>query len=130
MKKEKQVGALPVRRTKDGTKKVLLVTTKGKRRWIIPKGSRSHKLKDPEAAAREAAEEGGVKGKIKRRPIGDFELRKRNGDTKDIEVYRLDVEGPSRAWPENGLRKRKWVSPEKAKRLVKAPRLKRIIDQA
>jgi 8-oxo-dGTP pyrophosphatase MutT (NUDIX family) len=130
-KLEKQVGALATRR-KNGKKEVLLVTTRGngKGTWIIPKGSRSCRLDDDAAAAREALEEGGVTGQIEPRPLGQCTHRKRNGEAKKIDVYRLKVEEELKHWPEEKERKRKWVSPQKAKSLVTDPRLKRIINQS
>jgi 8-oxo-dGTP pyrophosphatase MutT (NUDIX family) len=130
-RKKKQIGALPVRRSKRGKPEVLLVTTRGKRpRWIIPKGGRSKRLRDKDAAAREASEEGGVRGRMRSRPVGVFKHHKRNGSTKKIKVFRLEVEREQRNWPEKNQRKRRWTSPRRAKRLVEAPTLRRIIEQA
>lgn len=50
-----QVGALPVRRKGDGSIEILLVTARQKNRWLIPKGARSGRLTDDDAAAREAS---------------------------------------------------------------------------
>jgi 8-oxo-dGTP pyrophosphatase MutT (NUDIX family) len=129
--KDKQVGALATRRT-NGKREVLLVTTRGngKSRWIIPKGSRSRSLSDDYAAAREAMEEGGVRGKVEPRPLGKCAHRKRNGEAKEVSVYRLKVDEQLKHWPEEKERKRKWVSPKKAKSLVDDPALKRIIAQS
>ena len=70
--KADQVGALCVRISDDGTCQVLLVASRGTGRWIIPKGWRAKRLKDHEAAAREAEEEAGVSGKMKSKPIGKY----------------------------------------------------------
>jgi 8-oxo-dGTP pyrophosphatase MutT (NUDIX family) len=128
-KKKKQAGALPVRRNKRGKAEVLLVTTRGKHpRWIIPKGRRSKRLRDTDAAAREATEEGGVQGRMASQPVGVFTHRKRNGAAKKIKVFRLRVECQERDWPEKNERKRLWARPRRAKRLVQATTLRRIID--
>jgi 8-oxo-dGTP pyrophosphatase MutT (NUDIX family) len=130
-RKKKQIGALPVRRNKHGKPEVLLVTTRGKHpRWIIPKGGRSKRLQDKDAAAREASEEGGVRGRMRSQPVGVFTHRKRNGAAKKIKVFRLDVEREQRDWPEKNQRQRRWTSPRRAKSLVKGPTLRRIIEQA
>jgi 8-oxo-dGTP pyrophosphatase MutT (NUDIX family) len=63
----KQVAVLPVRRVKSGAFEILLVTSRSTGRWIIPKGWPSKRLKDHRAAAREAKDEAGVEGKIKRK---------------------------------------------------------------
>jgi hypothetical protein len=53
-----------------------------------------------------------------------------NGESQEVEVFRLDVEQESKHWPEEKKRKRAWLSPKKAKLLVKQPALRRIIEQA
>ena len=55
-----QVGALPFRRVPTGVQ-VLLVTSRGTKRWVIPKGNPIKGLKAHKAAAQEAFEEAGVK---------------------------------------------------------------------
>jgi len=127
MSKQKQVGALPLRRKKNGKWEILLVTTSSGR-WIVPKGCRSKRLKDHHAAAREAEEEGGVSGKIEPRALGKFTHCKRNGDLKKITVFRLDVDAERTHWREEKERKRAWLSPKKAKARVEHTKLRQIID--
>ena len=67
-----QVGALCVRRADDGSQQVLLITSRGSGRWVIPKGWPTKRLKDHKAAAREAEQEAGVLGKVKSKPIGNY----------------------------------------------------------
>src|SRR5580658_9664578 len=67
-----QIAALPSRRTAAGGVEVLLITSRETGRFIIPKGWPMKQLSDPDAAAREAYEEAGVVGKVKRKPIGDY----------------------------------------------------------
>jgi 8-oxo-dGTP pyrophosphatase MutT (NUDIX family) len=130
-KKKKQIAALPIRRDKRGKAEVLLVTTRSKNpRWILPKGNRSKRLRDKDAAAREASEEGGVKGRMRSRAIGVFTHRKSSGAARKIKVFRLDVDTEQRDWPERKERKRLWTSPSRAKKMVRAARLRRIIEQA
>ncbi|MGB7917572.1 MAG: NUDIX domain-containing protein, partial [Rhodomicrobium sp.] len=66
MNARRQVAALPLRLAKNGAIEILLVTSRDTGRWIIPKGWTSKRIKDCKAAAREAREEAGVKGKILR----------------------------------------------------------------
>ncbi len=56
---------------------VLLVTTRRRGRWTIPKGWRKPEMEDAELAAREAREEGGVEGEIGTAPVGSFVYTKR-----------------------------------------------------
>mgnify|MGYP000592552607 CR=1 FL=1 len=67
----KQVGALPFRREADGEIRFLLITSRGTKRFVIPKGWRMKKLTDADAAAKEAKQEAGVVGTTAARPIGD-----------------------------------------------------------
>lgn len=121
-----QVGALPVRRTRTGKLRILLVTARNKERWLIPKGGRSRKLSDRKTAAREAREEGGVLGRIGKR-LGSYIHTKRGRDAAIIEVFILDVRETSKQWVEDAFRKRKWVSPAKARRMVTEKDLRQII---
>ena len=57
----RQVAALPWR-LEDGERRILMITSRETRRWVIPKGGRMVGKSDPEAAAQEAMEEAGVKG--------------------------------------------------------------------
>ncbi len=58
-----QVAAIPLRWT-NGRPEVLLVTTRGTGRWTIPKGWPLADSLGAECAAREAFEEGGVRGRV------------------------------------------------------------------
>ena len=57
-----QFAALPWRRLVDGSIKVLLITSRETRRWVIPKGWPMTGLTPGEAAIQEAYEEAGVFG--------------------------------------------------------------------
>ena len=76
-----QFGAL-VYRVHNGKTQVLLITSRGTKRWIIPKGWPMSGMTAPQAAAQEAWEEGGVRGKPHDLPIGFYSY------TKDIETRR------------------------------------------
>ena len=72
MPNSNQVAAIPVRRQDDGKLEVLLVTSRETRRWIVPKGWPWPEVSDHEAAAAEAWEEGGVRGRILPDKLGTF----------------------------------------------------------
>jgi 8-oxo-dGTP pyrophosphatase MutT (NUDIX family) len=91
----RQIAALPVRLSADGSMDVYLVTSRGSGRWIIPKGNPIRGLKPWEAAAHEAREEAGLVGQIMQRSIGSFEfqrLRSVVSETCLIDVYPMHVE--------------------------------------
>jgi 8-oxo-dGTP pyrophosphatase MutT (NUDIX family) len=118
-----QVGALPYRISGDGSPELLLVTSRGTSRWIIPKGWPMEGLSDAEAAAREAYEEAGLMGEITETPVGSFTYEKvRKGmDTPSllrVDVYLLRVDRQLAYWPEASQRTLAWVSPDQAVSLV------------
>ena len=67
-----QSAALPWRFGSDGEGEVLLITSRETRRWVIPKGWPMKGLKSPECAAREAYEEAGLEGEIRKKKLGVF----------------------------------------------------------
>jgi 8-oxo-dGTP pyrophosphatase MutT (NUDIX family) len=123
---KRQVAALPFRRTADGQVEVLLITSRETGRFIIPKGWPMKRLSDPDAAAREAYEEAGVIGKVKRKPIGDYIYWKRlerSFELLKVEVYAFEVQKQRANWPEKSARKYEWLSSKDAAIRVDEPGL-------
>lgn len=123
----RQSAVVPVREER-GRTEILLVTSLGTGKWILPKGIVEPGLSPAESAAKEAWEEAGVKGEVRPRPMGKYKSRKWGGET-EIEVYRLDVDLVAEDWLEAGQRKRKWfplkeavkaVTPKNAATIVKS----------
>ena len=108
-----QYGALPIAGNMDRPM-VMLVTSRGTGRWIIPKGHPEKGVKPYRQAELEALEEAGIVGRIGRKPIGRFLHPKRRADGSTvncrIEVFRLDVDRQLRDWPEKGQRERRWYT--------------------
>jgi 8-oxo-dGTP pyrophosphatase MutT (NUDIX family) len=130
MNARRQVAALPVRQLKNGVVEVLLVTSRETGRWVIPKGWTSKRLKDFEAAAREAMQEAGVEGKITTEAVGQYRYVKREvGQDCPIEVtvYLLAVKRQLKRWPEKTERLRVWFSAAEAAAKVDEPELSRLI---
>lgn len=126
-----QVAALPWRRTKDGAVEILLVTSRGTGRWVLPKGWQE-KHEDPhEAAAREAGEEAGVSGTVSPHAAGRFYYSKAQPSGLEwrceVSVYPLEVEHMAETWPEAGARTRRWFRPREAAKLVDEPDLGELI---
>ncbi|TVR99744.1 MAG: NUDIX domain-containing protein [Rhodospirillales bacterium] len=106
----RQVAALAVRRRHD-TVEVLMVTSRRRRRWVLPKGMIDVGLTARDSAAKEAWEEAGVTGIVGRRSIGRYRYGKsgRHGLMPCVvEVYPLRVTRVSPAWPEQRQRRRAW----------------------
>jgi len=109
----------------------MLVTSRETRRWIIPKGW-PHKGRTPHrSAAREAYEEAGVVGRVRKDPLGFFLYEKhlRTGSIVvcNVQVFALEVQRQRRNWPERHVREIKWLSPGQAARAVREPMLAKII---
>lgn len=127
-----QVGALPYRIGPDGDVEVLLITSRGTGRWIIPKGNPIKGLKAHQVAAREAFEEAGIGGAPSSKSLGKFYFEKqRPGQSEtetEVTVYPLLVTEQFQDWPERRQRKRRWLSPIAASHLVEDAGLKRILQ--
>jgi 8-oxo-dGTP pyrophosphatase MutT (NUDIX family) len=124
-----QVAALPFR-IKDGKVEVLLVTSRETKRWLIPKGWPMKGKKPHKAAAQEAAEEAGVKGDIKQKPIGHYDYWKRRAahfDLCRVDVYPLEVSKQLSSWREKGQRDARWFEVEEAAHQVLEPALAELI---
>src|SRR5258707_13472663 len=129
-----QYGALPYRLNDDASVQVLLVTSRETKRWIIPKGWPIKGLKPSKAAAREAYEEAGVRGRIAGRAFGHYVYDKRLEDSVatvpcQVEVFPLAVKRQSKDWPESKQRTTRWFPAAKAAALVKNDRLHDLIRQ-
>lgn len=103
----------------DAPVRVLLVTSRGTRRWVIPKGNLTNGISAHAAAALEAEEEAGVRGLVCPTPIGSYRYRKRraNGASLmfDVDVFPLAVSQELPEWKESGQRERRWFTlPEAA----------------
>ena len=94
-----QVAALPLKVGDDGIMRVLFLTSRETRRWVIPKGWPMKGRKPHEAAAQEALEEAGVIGQAAKKPIGTytyFKRREAHFDVCRVDVYVLVAKSSSR----------------------------------
>ena len=129
----KQVAALPILPSPEGILRVLLITSRETRRWIIPKGWPMKGLKDPDAAAIEARQEAGVLGKIGKKAIGTYPYFKRLADHFDlieVAVYPLLVTRQLEDWRERKDRTSIWLTPGLAADRVDEPELALVIRNA
>lgn len=121
-----QVAALPVMTGDNGVVGVLLVTSRGTRRWIIPKGWPMKGRKPWEAAAQEALEEAGLVGQISKKPIGQytyFKRREAHFDVCRVDVFLLKIDRQRKKWRERDQREVKWFTFAEAASLVDEPGL-------
>lgn len=130
-KPRRQVGALPYRFDDDGRLQVMLITSRESRRWVIPKGWPVRGLEPHRAAKREASEEAGLKGDIRKKPVGVYAYGKRlaSGPTVpcEVSVFPMRVTGRRKRWPEMDQREGRWLSPEEAAGLVQEEGLRSLL---
>ena len=87
----------PIGSAVDGGLELLLITSRERGRWVIPKGNPIPFLLNYESAAREAFEEAGVEGGIATKPIGTYRYgKRRRGGGSCGDRYRLSAAGQSR----------------------------------
>ncbi len=136
-KKEKAGGAEPRRqyaalpwRGKNGLE-ILLASSRGTRRWVIPKGWPMKGRKPYETAAVEALQEAALLGKIEKTKIGSYRYQKRlrNGAALlcSVDVFPLRVARQRKSWPEKNQRVTEWFTPAEAAELVHEPELSELI---
>ncbi|MBO6640481.1 MAG: NUDIX hydrolase [Roseitalea sp.] len=127
-----QVAALVWRKAGKKKIEVLLITSRGTGRWILPKGWVEADEAMGSAAAREAWEEAGVEGTLSDGPVGTYDYDKLTDDGDAIpcrtHVFALAITRQARDWPERDERQRKWVPAADAAGMVEEPELKALLD--
>jgi 8-oxo-dGTP pyrophosphatase MutT (NUDIX family) len=121
-----QSGVIPYR-VQNGKIEVLLITTRDRQRWVIPKGGICSGMSPPESAAKEAWEEAGVIGQVNANALGTYKYRKR-GKVYKVKIYLLPVEVVSEVYPEASQRQRQWLELNTAIQQIKKPSLQRIFQ--
>ncbi|MDZ8050391.1 MAG: NUDIX hydrolase [Aulosira sp. ZfuVER01] len=121
----KQSGVIPYR-IENGKVEVLLITSRDRQNWVMPKGDIPNGMSPPDSAAKEAWEEAGVIGQVNAREIGTYKYRKQ-GKNYRVKMYLLPVETLCEDYPEAGHRERQWLDVPKAMRRIKITSLKRIL---
>lgn len=130
-----QFAALPFRVSKKKGKaaiEVLLVSSRDSGRWIIPKGWPIDGMTPADAAAQEAWEESGAKGRVHDACIGLYSYNKWLDEDLSlpviVAVFALKVEKLDDDYPEVAERRRKWMSLKKAAARVVEPELKQMLE--
>lgn len=117
-----QYGAIPWREDRNGRTRVLLVTSRERGRWIVPKGWPVEDRTPWRSAAREAFEEAGVIGEVRPQPLASYHYVKAGRDGppqhRHVTLFALRVRGTLTNWPERGQRKRRWFDLDEAADIV------------
>ena len=102
--------------------RVMLVTSRGTGRWVLPKGWPKLDLSCAQTAAEEAYEEAGLKGPVDARPVGRYRYDKRLADGGQVpcvvDVFPMCVAEVLDDWPERTQRQRRWCTFTEAAGLV------------
>ena len=117
----KQVAALPFVEI-EGDPLILLITTRRRGHWTIPKGCPKPRMPDAKLAALEAYEEAGIMGDVGAEPLGSYLYTKRLHIFAwvrcNVDVYPLQVRWQELDWPEKSSRRALWVPPLEAASMV------------
>ncbi|MEN8204922.1 MAG: NUDIX hydrolase [Pseudomonadota bacterium] len=120
----RQSGVIPYR-VRKGELEILLITSRKKRRWIIPKGIIEPDFTARHSAAKEAFEEAGAMGDVHDKLLGRYQHRKLGRDCT-VKVYPMRVTRTYKVW-EEADRDREWVSLKKALKRISNGGLKRVL---
>ncbi|MBS0639209.1 MAG: NUDIX hydrolase [Acetobacteraceae bacterium] len=119
--RRQQFAALPCRRSEFGLR-VMLITSRGTGRWVLPKGWPKLGYSGADLAALEAFEEAGLEGIIGAEAIGSYGYRKHLANRGVVEcgvdVFLLAVTRELDDWPERKQRRRQWFTAAEAAALV------------
>ena len=125
-----QFGALCWRMNGDKVQ-FLLVTSRQRKRWIIPKGWPVDRATPAEAAATEAWEEAGADGKVAPICLGIYSYNKYMSRDEIfpcvVAVFPFRVKKLLANYPEKADRRRKWFGRKKAAKMVDEPELANMI---
>lgn len=106
-----QSAVIPFRGRGDNLQ-ILVITSRRKRRWVVPKGVKEPDMSAQDSAAKEALEEAGIEGDVLPGSIGRYDYEKWGG-TCTVDVYAMEVKKVYDDWLES-FRDRQWVSLEEA----------------
>ena len=109
-----------------GQLQILLITSRKKKRWIIPKGIIEPDMTPQASAAQEALEEAGVKGRVHQQLMGTYTYEKWGGLCR-VQIFLFAVESLYIDWLEASFRQREWVSLTEAIARIQEAEIKAVL---
>jgi 8-oxo-dGTP pyrophosphatase MutT (NUDIX family) len=109
--------------------RICLVSSRGGKRWVIPKGCLEPGTTAAEIALQEAWEEAGLVGLLQPEPIGTYRYEK-SGFTCHVTVFWMNVTDSADRWPEDDFRERCWVKASQALQRIADAGLRELIREA
>lgn len=118
-----QCAAIPYRKTSAGDLEVLLVTSRSKGNWILPKGKVKPGKTAAVSAQEEVYEEAGVRGTVDQALVARCDLPLievgEGAAVEQMQIFSMEVGAVAATWPEMFQRQRRWVSLPEAVEAVK-----------
>lgn len=117
---------IPCRRRR-GRVEVLLITSRTRGRWILPKGNLEPDLSARDLAEEEAYEEAGVRGTVAPVALGYYAHG--NPCEHVVQVFLMHVEQELKSWPECRERRRLWLPLRAAQARADEPGIRRLLER-
>jgi 8-oxo-dGTP pyrophosphatase MutT (NUDIX family) len=109
--------------------RICVVTSRGGKRWVVPKGNLEPGKTAAEIALQEAWEEAGLVGVLQPEPIGTY-LYEKAGFLCHVTVFLMTVTDRADRWQESDFRQRSWLTFEQALERIDDPGLRELIREA
>lgn len=106
-----------------------VVSSRGGKRWVVPKGCLEPDKTAAEIALQEAWEEAGLVGVLQPEPVGTY-LYEKAGFTCHVTVFLMNVTDSADCWPEQGFRQRRWLTFAQALKRIEDAGLRELIREA
>ena len=123
---------IPYRHDSEGKLEILLVTSRRRQHWVLPKGKVKDGLLPNASAAREAYEEAGLIGTVSPETVGSYrQPRSRENhapEAAEVLVYPMLVLSENATWPEMDQRKRQWMSLDDALQSIRSRKIRHILE--
>src|SRR6516164_8416322 len=108
---------------------ICVVSSRGGKRWVVPKGCLEPGKTAAEIALQEAWEEAGLVGVLQPDPIGTYFYEK-SGFICHVTVFLMSVTDTADRWPEDDFRQRSWLNVAQALLRIDDLGLRELIREA
>jgi len=112
----------------NGNTCIVLITTRKKKKWTLPKGIVEPDLTPEESAIQEAYEEAGIEGELHGGIFDTFQYNKWGG-TCFVQVYLMKIAKCHESWPEDHFRSRNTFSPDQAVKVIGRKEMQPVLEK-
>ena len=109
--------------------RICVVSSRGGKRWVVPKGCLEPGKTAAEIALQEAWEEAGLVGVLQQDPLGTY-LYEKSGFTCHVTIFLMSVTDMAERWPEREMRQRCWLDTTQALQRIDDAGLRELIREA